>query len=274
MLTEKEKQVLHKAFEEENLEVLSLTAAEKISAAVGISIKKVEWFSLDSKIIPARYQRNIGSLGIDGQKRLLESSVVVVGLGGLGGLVCEELARVGTGKIAGVDPDVFDETNLNRQIISNQENIGCEKAEQTKKRIEIVNNATEFTAYASLLTEVEDNVWKKVSLVFDCLDNIKDRLVLAKKCSELDICLIHGAIAGFYLEVGIVWPKSEILEQIYKGQNQGIEKQLGTPSFTAATAASLMAAEGVKVLIGKYKKKDNKLRCFDLLEDCWQTMTF
>ncbi len=274
MLTEKEKQVLQKAFEKENLEILSLTAAEKISAAVSLSIKKIEFFALDRAIIPARYQRNIGSLGIDGQKKLLEGSSLVVGLGGLGGFVCEQLARLGAGLITAVDFDTFEQTNLNRQLNSNLENLGGKKTIEAKKRIEKINRAVEFFGFDSRFNELPEQIWQKTDIVFDCLDNIEDRLILAHKCSELNKPLIHGAVAGWYGEVGVIWPESDTLDKIYKDQTKGMEKRLGTPVYTVAVTAGIMAAEGVKVLIGKYKKRESKLHCFDLLEECWQTIKF
>lgn len=274
MLTEKEKQVLHKAFEKENLEVLSLTAAEKISAAVSLSIKKIEWFALERQVLPARYQRNIGSLGIKGQKKLLESSCLVVGLGGLGSFVCEQLARLGAGIINVVDFDTFEQTNLNRQLDSNLENLGGKKTIETKKRIEKINRAVDLFGFDCKFSELPEKVWQEADIIFDCLDNIEDRLTLAHKCSELNKPLIHGAVAGWYGEVGVIWPDSDTLDKIYKDQTKGMEKKLGTPVYTVAVTAGIMAAEGVKVLIGKYKKKENKLHCFDLLENCFQTIKF
>ncbi len=274
MLKEKEKQILRKAFEKENLEILSPTAAEKISVAVGVSIRKVEWFALDTSVLPARYQRDIGSLGIDGQKRLLESSSLVVGLGGLGGFVCEQLARLGTGLITAVDFDTFKQTNLNRQLNSNLDNLGEKKTIETKKRIEKINRAVEFFGFDCKFSELPEKIWQGTNIVFDCLDNIEDRLILAHKCSKSNKPLIHGAVAGWYGQVGVIWPGSDALDKIYKNQTQGMEKKLGTPVFTVATTAGIMVAEGVNVLTAKYKKRESKLHCFDLLEDCWQTIKF
>jgi len=274
MLTEKEKSILDQAFAAGNIKQLSLKKAERIAAKKKIPLRAVEWFALDKGVAPFRYQRNIGSLGIRGQKKLLESKVVVVGLGGLGGYVAEELARAGVGHITGVDHDVFDETNLNRQLLAEERNLGKKKTAETQTRLKRINKAVKFTGFAVPINELRQDVVRDADLVFDCLDNIGDRLVLEKKCSAADVPLVHGAIAGWCGEVGVVWPGTRMLEKIYKRKRKGIERNLGTPPFTAATAASLMVAKGIKILTGKNKGKEQSMLFFDLLEEQWQTVTF
>jgi molybdopterin/thiamine biosynthesis adenylyltransferase len=274
MLSENEKALLDAAFAREGLKELTLQQGGKIAAQTKLPLRAVEWFALDSGILPCRYERNIGSIGIEGQKKLLESSVIVVGLGGLGGYVVEELARAGVGRIAGVDPDEFEENNLNRQLLSVEGNLGKKKTAEAGERVKKINKAVEFAGYDVSLEELAEEIWGGTDLVFDCLDNIEDRLSLAGKCSAVEVPLIHGAIAGWYGEVGVVWPGTAALAKIYGNQKQGIEQNIGTPPFTAAAAGSLMAAEGIKVLTGKNTVKESKLLYFDLLEDDWQRITF
>jgi len=270
MLTDSEKKLLEQAFAGVELKELTLQQAEKISVQTGIPLRGIEWFALDRGFLPLRYQRHIGSLGIEGQMKLLESRVIVVGLGGLGGYVVEELARAGLGQIVGLDPDVFEEPDLNRQLLSEEGNLAVKKAEAAKARLTKVNKAVEFTGYSASFEKVPEEIWNHADLVFDCLDNIEDRLVLAKKCSTANIGLVHGAIGGWYGEVAVVWPGTDMLEKIYRRRGRGIERDLGNPSFTAAMAASLMVAEGVRILIKKDLEKESKILFFDLLEGEWQ----
>ena len=79
--------------------------------------------------IPERYWRNARFLSRTDQEKLLQAHVVIIGLGGLGGTVLEELLRLGIGTITGVDMDVFELSNLNRQLLATEENIGLHKAE-------------------------------------------------------------------------------------------------------------------------------------------------
>ena len=181
---------------------------------------------------------------------------MVIGLGGLGGCVLEQIARAGVGTIIGVDPDVFDQTNLNRQLLSTENTLGQKKADIAEKRVREINGAVDFTAHACKLQDLPDDLWQGASLVFDCLDNIPDRLLLADKCAHADCTLIHGAIAGWYAQVAVVAPSSKMLEKYYQGQTEGMEKELGTPASTAMMTACIMAAKAVHVLTGSDVSKE------------------
>jgi molybdopterin/thiamine biosynthesis adenylyltransferase len=255
-----------------NITELSPKAAQAISEETGLSLKAVQWYALDNKIEPLRYRRNLGTLGFDGQKKLIESRIIVCGLGGLGGHIVEQCARAGVGKIVGADHDVFDATNLNRQILSATDTLGNEKVEEAKKRIERINPAVDFVGCGCKFESIENYQWDRADIVFDCLDNIEARIILAEKCASHNLPMIHGAIAGWYGQVAIVWPSSSILDMIYKGQKTGIETETGTPPFTAATTESIMAAKGIKILAGKETEKKEQILFFDLLENDWQTI--
>jgi hypothetical protein len=84
----------------------------------GLTRREVEIAALERHVLPQRYLRNYGTLGIEGQLLLARSHVAVIGLGGLGGYVVEGLARMGVGKLTLVDGDVFFDHNLNRQLLS------------------------------------------------------------------------------------------------------------------------------------------------------------
>ena len=272
MISSEEEKLLEPYFAECEDSEIALQQAESISSETGICLRKVEWFAIKKGFAPRRYLRNMGTFSYSGQLKLLESTVVLVGLGGLGGQLIEQLGRAGVGEIIAVDPDVFDETNLNRQLLSNETNLGKEKTNEAKERLGKINKAVEFTGFRCRLNELPDEVWKKADLVFDCLDNIDDRLVLAQKCSESNCPLVHGAIAGWYGEVGVVWPGSEMLAKHYQGQHEGLEKELGTPPFTAAVAANLMGAKGCQILMGKHQSEQSTIHFFDLLEDDWENI--
>ena len=129
-----------------------------------------------------RYQRNIGTLGLDGQRTLFSSRIVIVGLGGLGGHVLEQMARAGIGHITGVDPDVFEPSNLNRQLLSDVDSMGVPKVDAAKQRVQKVRPETGFVGIKVHHIEVDEEVWAEADMVFDCLDSIADRLSLAEMC--------------------------------------------------------------------------------------------
>jgi molybdopterin/thiamine biosynthesis adenylyltransferase len=272
-ITSDESLRLEEFFVSSESKTISIEEVENISRNTGIPLRRVECFALGKGLIPIRYQRNIGTFGIEGQIKLLRSSVMIIGLGGLGGGVLEQIARAGFGTIIGVDPDVFDQSNLNRQLLSTEHTIGEQKAASAKKRVHEINSAVSFMGHVCRFQDLPDGLWQEVDIVFDCLDNIPDRLILADKCAHADCTLIHGAIAGWYAEVGVVWPGSKMLERYYQGQIEGIEKELGTPASTAMMTASIMAAKAVHVLAGSDLNKESKMYVFNLLDNEWQTIT-
>ena len=254
-----------------NYRYLTLAQTSQLAGEHNLTSRDVELAALQQGIIPDRYQRSIGTLGLKGQAKLLESSVGVVGAGGLGGFVLELLTRMGIGKLVVVDGDSFTDSNLNRQLFSSEETLGCSKAETAAKRIAAVNSATEVEAHH--LFGDADNLpalLKGCDLVIDCLDNLPSRFALEKVCSQLGLILIHGAIAGFLGQVAVIRPDRPLLEAIYGpvtegGITKGVEVQLGNPAATPAMLASWQASEAVKILAGlEGVLADNKLLIIDM----------
>lgn len=202
-----------------------------------------------------RYSRNIGMFAPEEMERLLTKEVAVIGCGGLGGFAIEMVARLGVKKMIVVDGDVFEETNLNRQLLSEEANMGCEKAEAAKDRIARINSDIEVVSYTQRLgLEEGRSLLMGCHLILDAVDNIKTRFMIQELAEELNIPMVHGAIAGWYGQVTTIFPGDRTLNLVYPAGEQrdkGIEVQLGNPSFTPALIASIQVAEGAKVLIGR-----------------------
>ena len=217
--------------------------------------------------IPERYRRNIGTVGIDGQKRLLDARVVVVGAGGLGGTVIELLARQGVGFMRIIDGDSFELHNLNRQILATERTIGMNKAVSVAARVAEINSEVETHAVPAMLNEENGiELLSGMDVIVDALDSINCRLLLCRKARELKIPMVHAAIAGMTGQVGTILPAGPGLEKIYAtagGSDKGIETVLGNPSATPALAAALQAQEVVKLLTGIGEPISNKLLYFD-----------
>ncbi len=222
---------------------------------------------LESGEIPEKYQRNIGTIGIAGQLRLLNAKVAVVGAGGLGGNVIELLTRQGVGFLRIIDGDRFAAHNLNRQILATESNLGMNKAQAAVARITAVNSDVCAEAMHYMLDEGNAaELLTGMDAVVDALDNISGRLLLSKMAQQLGIPLVHGAIAGFTGQVTTLLPGSPGLEQIYKttaGSDKGIETVLGNPAATPALAAAVQAQEVVKILTGIGELLHRRLLYFD-----------
>jgi len=235
---------------------LTLDQTKQIAGEHNATRCEVELAALRQGIIPERYQRSIGTLGLKGQSKLLQSAVGVVGAGGLGGFVLELLTRMGIGKLIVVDGDSFADSNLNRQLFAGENDLGRSKAETAASRIAAVNSATEVEAY-HLIGDADNlpALFKGCDLVIDCLDNLPSRFALEKVCGQLGLILIHGAIAGFLGQIAVIRPDKPLLEAIYgpiseSGITKGVEVQLGNPAATPAMLASWQASEAVKILAG------------------------
>ncbi|AEM77868.1 HesA/MoeB/ThiF family protein [Thermoanaerobacter wiegelii] len=200
-----------------------------------------------------RYDRNMNMLSKEENEKLKDFRVCVLGCGGLGGYAIEMLGRLGIGYITAVDKDVFEETNLNRQILSDMNSLGKSKALMAAERMKLVNPEVFVKAIVDEFNfENGKDIIKGHDIVIDALDNIEGKLTLQDICEELGIPFVHGAIAGWYGQVTTVFPGDKTLKFLYKKEmRKGIEKELGNPSFTPALVASIQVSEALKVLIGR-----------------------
>lgn len=214
--------------------------------------------------IKNRYQRNRPMLTDEEILILKQKKVGVIGCGGLGGYIIEMLARLGVGNIVAVDGDVFEPSNLNRQILSDEINLGKSKAIVAKERMAKVNSDIKVNSvFQRLSSENAYEILDGCDLVMDALDNIESRLILEKACESLDLEIVHGAISSWYGQVAVVKPKSKLLTKIY-GSSSKEPNLMGNPSFTPATVASIQVSEATKILIGKGEILYNKLLLIDL----------
>ena len=235
----------------------------------GCSHAEVEELALENGILPARYQRNQNMLSTAEQLLLFRSRIAVIGCGGLGGYVIEELARLGVGRIVAIDPDVFEEHNLNRQLFATPKTLGQPKAEAALERVNEINPAVTVTPVKEAFCRANGHdLLDGVTLVVDALDCISCRLELAETCTEMIIPMVHGAIGGWYGHVATQLPGDTTVQSIYRNwvQGKGIEKEVGNPAFTPAVVASLQVAEACKIVLGKGELLRRRKLIIDLLD--------
>ena len=248
---------------------ISLKQIKEMACKFQTKSREVEISALQNNIIPERYHRNLGAISPSEQVKLLQSKVAIIGAGGLGGTVLELLARMGIGELIIADKDIIGDSNLNRQILSTETNLGQSKTEVAVKRVKEINSSIEITGHSVFIDS--DNVKKIIKgadVVVDALDNLPSRFMLQKACRELKIPLIHGAIAGFNGQLTTIFPEDKGLELIY-GSNKdlpehGSEAELGAPTITPALIASLEAQEVIKILLKRGKLFRNKLLYLDI----------
>lgn len=220
-----------------------------------------------------RFLRNIPALSEEEQKLLERKHVLVLGCGGLGGTLIEHLVRLGVGEITAVDGDVFEETNLNRQLLSAQTELGKSKAVAAQERALAIRPDIRFHAIPAWFEEENAPILLEgVDLVMDGLDSGAARLLTERLCGERGVPVIHGAVQGWVGQVSVISPNSGLLRKLYAGRKNDGEKSC--LSFTAAFVASVQCAQAAKVLCGRPADLENKLFMADLESMDFTTLEF
>jgi molybdopterin/thiamine biosynthesis adenylyltransferase len=235
----------------------------------GLTSGQVEETALKLNILPSRYQRNRQTISTAQQLTLFQSKVAVIGCGGLGGYIIEELARLGIGNIKAIDPDVFEEHNLNRQILCSIPVLGKSKAEVAEARVRDINPAVHLIPIKDAFSKANGvELLHDINVVVDALGNIPTRIELAETCETLGIPLIHGAIGGWYGQITTQLPGDQTIQKIYgqRSEVRGMEKVLGNPSFTPAIIASMEVAETCKLLLNQGTSLHKRILFINILD--------
>lgn len=218
----------------------------------------------------SRYARNIPALSEEECLLLREKRVLVVGCGGLGGHILDQLARIGIGYLRVVDGDVFEASNLNRQLPSSVPLLGTGKAKAAADHIARVN--PEITVDAADVFLTEANAAKLVEgcdIVMDALDNITGRKILAAACAEAGIPYVYGAIQGWVIQAAVSLPEDQLMEILYPEETEISDKSV--LSFTPALCASFQTSLCVKFLLGR-PVETGTVYYFDLLDLEYETI--
>jgi molybdopterin/thiamine biosynthesis adenylyltransferase len=244
-----------------------------------VPIRDVEIIALKNGVVPWRYLRNIGTIGTEGQIKLLEAAVAVVGAGGLGGTIIELLARHGVGQITIIDYDRFTEQNLNRQLLCTEKKLGKYKALVAAHRVKQINSSVTVKTHLDRLSdENATRLLQGVDVVADGLDNLPSRFAVEAACRTSGIPFVHGTIAGFCGQLTTIFPGDAGLCCIYgtsgRFPEHGIETKIGNPSATPAVIAAWQVQEIVKIITGIGEPVRNALLVLDLLQGTVERLEF
>ncbi len=217
-----------------------------------------------------RYARNIPALGEEECLALQGKRVLVVGCGGLGGHIIDQLARIGVGFLRVVDGDVFEPSNLNRQLLSRMSLLGESKAKAAADHVERVNPNVRVEAVDTFMTRQKvRSMISDCDVVMDALDNILSRRLLASACEEEGIPYVYGAIQGWVAQTGISMPGENLIGKLFPDGVEITDKSV--LSFTPALCASMQVALCVKLLVGR-PVETGRIYYFDLLNQEFETI--
>jgi molybdopterin-synthase adenylyltransferase len=215
-----------------------------------------------------RYDRQImiREVGQEGQEKLKRSRVVIAGAGGLGSPVALYLTAAGIGRVRMVDHDQVTLSNLNRQVLHWEEDIGRNKVDSAEKKLRSLNSEVEIEAMAETIKE--DNVSMLVDgcdVIVDAMDNLRTRYILNRCAVEKHLPFIHGAVTGFEGRIMTILPgETACLRCMYRGPVP--EEKFPVMGVAPAVIGSIQASEVIKYLVGIGKLLTDRLLIYDGLK--------
>lgn len=225
-----------------------------------------------------RYSRHIllDELSIEGQERIAQGKVLVVGAGGLGSPACLYLVAAGVGTLHVCDDDVVDLTNLQRQVALHTDDIGVLKVEATQRRLAALNPLSRVHAHASRIDAVTlPALLVGIDVVLDCSDNFATRHIVNAACRTAGVPLVSGAALRFDGQICVFDPRqpdSPCYECLFPAA-PGVEEvrcaELGVFSPLTGIVGAMQAAEALKLLAGIGEVLTGRLLLLDALAMRW-----
>lgn len=221
-----------------------------------------------------RYSRHLllPEVGEEGQIKLLEARVLLLGAGGLGSPAALYLAAAGVGTIGIVDMDVVDASNLQRQILHNVDRIGVRKVDSARMTIEAMNPDITVKTYDTRLSadNIED-ILADYDLVIDGADNFPSRYILNDASVKLGIPVVHGSIFRFEGQVTVFDPLNgptyrDLLPEPPPAELAPSCSEAGVVGVLPGIVGSIQALEAIKLILGLGDVLRGRLLAFDALE--------
>ena len=222
-----------------------------------------------------RYDRQImiGEIGQEGQEKLKRSRVAIAGGGGLGSPAAIYLTAAGIGMIRMIDHDQVALSNLNRQILHWEEDIGRKKVDSARRKLRNLNSTVKIEAIAETITE--GNVSQLVDgcdVIVDAMDNLPTRYILNRCAIEKKIPFFHGAVHGFEGRAMTIIPgETACLRCMYRGPLP--QEKFPVIGAAPAVIGSIQATEVIKYLVGIGKLLTNRLLIYNGLNVTFSEFT-
>jgi molybdopterin/thiamine biosynthesis adenylyltransferase/rhodanese-related sulfurtransferase len=220
-----------------------------------------------------RYSRHflLPEVGEEGQAKLLEAKVLMVGAGGLGSPSAYYLAAAGVGTIGVIDNDVVDVSNLQRQILHANDRVGMPKVESAKKTLESLNPDVKVIPYqAKLTSENILDILKDYDLVVDGCDNFPTRYLVNDACILAGKPNVHGSIFQFEGQATVFYPgKGPCYRCLYPepppAEMAPSCAEAGVLGVLPGLIGTIEALEAIKIILGKGDSLIGRLLCFNTL---------
>jgi len=201
-------------------------------------------------------QRVLRQIGDEGQEKLKNSKVAVVGLGALGTLTAELLVRAGVGKITLVDKDVVDMVDLHRQVLFEERDIAQKKVVVAREKLQRINRNVQIDVIDDFLRDGNSIMLNDCDLILDCTDNMRARHAINNFCASSDKKWVHAAASGVTGNVLVV-DNPEVFAKLFGGAaNLDSCEEIGVMNSLTTMISSLQVTEAIKILTGNEYCKD------------------
>lgn len=196
-----------------------------------------------------RYSRQalLNEIG-DKQELLINSTVAIIGLGALGTNSAELLTRTGVENLILIDEDIIEDSNLQRQTLFDEDDIGKSKVEVAKDKLEKINSRVKIIVHNTLLTTKNKELLKESDLVLDCTDNLETRFVINKYCKENEKIWIYSSAVKTSGYVMAIFPDGPCLECFLENANLDSSCTLGVLNTIISSISSLAVTLVIKIL--------------------------
>lgn len=213
-----------------------------------------------------RYDRQIliDEIGMTGQELLKKGKVFISGAGGLGSPIALYLAAAGVGTITIIDHDCVSQSNLNRQVLHGEGDIGIQKVLSAKNKLDSLNSYTRVNTHDIAITSKNaEGLVAGHDVIIDALDNLEARFILNKAALDQKIPFVHGAVNGFEGRVLTVLPgESTCLRCLHQGSGTATEK-IPVIGVAPAVIGAFQATEAIKILLDIGEPAVNRLLVYD-----------
>ncbi|MCK5836256.1 MAG: HesA/MoeB/ThiF family protein [Desulfobacula sp.] len=225
-----------------------------------------------------RYQRQtlLPEVGIQGQKILNNSKVLLIGAGGLGSSAAFYLAAAGVGRIGLADDDVVDQSNLNRQILHTPGTIGKPKVDSARETLKKFNPDIKITPHPIKITSEKqlEKLIRDYDLVLDCTDNYPTRYTINQACINQQKPWIYGAVSEFEGQVMTLIPGiTPCYQCLYPSAPAASEEIAAVMGVVPGLIGTLQASEALKYLLNTGELLTGRLLFVDLMDIHFDIMT-
>jgi len=216
-----------------------------------------------------RYKRQIQieDIGINGQQKLLNSSVLIVGFGGLGNSVAMYLSRMGIGRMGIIDCDIVDKSNLPRQILFNETDVGKSKVLSGVDKLRTINSSLIIDVYDYRLNEQNAlSITSDYDLVIDCTDNYSTRKIINRSCIYSSVPCVFGAVNEMFGYVSSYKDCSTACYECFMGEVESGNKNtnpIGVVGAMVGLISTIQCVEAIKILLNIGQISFNELIMID-----------